>query len=156
MSEQNNEMMQMQQQLVQKQQELALAELTEKVKLLTANAAKAMADVDLIRAKTTEVKVGAVYSALQAGGVATQSPQVAPAGDEILRSSGWEDATPDPSIRDLSGAAVQGSAMGQLPPTTGPMPVPPQDAETDTADIQDLQPQTGQVGMQAGIETEEI
>jgi hypothetical protein len=156
MAEQNNEMMQMQQQLVQKQQELALAELTEKVKLLTANAAKAMADVDLIRAKTTEVKVGAVYSALQAGGVATQSPQVAPAGDEILRSSGWEDATPDPSIRDLSGAAVQGSAMGQLPPANGPMPVPPQDAETDTADIQDLQPQTGQVGMQAGIETEEI
>ncbi len=35
-----------------------------------------------------------VYAAMQAGGVAAQQPGIAAAGDSILRSSGWQDATP--------------------------------------------------------------
>ena len=151
-AEQNNEMAAMQQKMAQQQMELTMAELAQKVALLTAQAAKATAEVEMIMAKTTEVKVSAVYSALQAGGVATQTPQIAPAGDEILRSSGWRDATPDPSIAQLNEQQVQGPDMA-----TGPQPVPPMEAGPQGPEgIPDLQPQTGQVGMQAGIETEAI
>lgn len=140
-AEQNNGMIQAQQQAAVAQQQLVLAELEKKVAVLTAQAAKAMAEVDLIAAKTVSTKVEAVYAALQAGGTATSTPMIAPAGDEILRSSGWKDATPDPSIAQLSGPPVQ---PGQQPmPQQSPMP-------------QDVQAPTGMEGRRAGIETAAI
>ena len=68
---------------------------------------------------------------MQAGGVAAQQPGIAAAGDSILRSSGWQDATPQ---QPGSGAD---QAQGQ--------PVQPQQ-----------QPESGFQGERAGIETEEI
>jgi hypothetical protein len=140
-AEQNNEMAQMQQQAAIQQQQLAMAELEKKVAVLTAQAAKAMAEVELIAAKTVSTKVEAVYAALQAGGTATAAPMTAPAGDEILRSSGWQDATPDPSIAQLGGPPVQPD--GQMPPQ---MPMQPEQAQVPT----------GMEGRRAGIETQEI
>lgn len=134
-AEQNNEAAAQQAQLQQKQMELSMAELQQKVALITAQAAKAMAEVELVRAKATETKVSSVFAALQAGGAATANPQVAPAGDEILRSAGWVDATPDPTIAQLGGPPVQ-----QEPPTFDPVKAPDQ-------------PETGRVGMNAGMET---
>ena len=134
-AETNNEMAKQQAQMQQQQMQLAMQELSQKVALLTAQAAKAMAEVELVQAKAIESKVGAVYAALQAGGVVTQSPGIAPAGDEILRSSNWKDATPDPTIAQLGGPPVQPEQM-QAP--------------------QQLKPQTGQVGAKAGIETAAI
>lgn len=140
-AEQNNGMIQAQQQAAVAQQQLVLAELEKKVAVLTAQAAKAMAEVDLIAAKTVSTKVEAVYAALQAGGTATSQPMIAPAGDEILRSSGWQDATPDPTIAQLSGPPVQ---PGQQPmPQQSPMP-------------QDVQAPTGMEGRREGIETAAI
>jgi hypothetical protein len=140
-AEQNNEMAQMQQQAAIQQQQLAMAELEKKVAVLTAQAAKAMAEVELIAAKTVSTKVEAVYAALQAGGTATAAPMTAPAGDEILRSSGWQDATPDPSIAQLGGPPVQPD--GQMPPQ---MPMQPEQAQAPT----------GMEGRRAGIETQAI
>jgi hypothetical protein len=60
---------------------------------------------------------------------------VAPAGDEVLRSAGWADATPDPSIAQLGGPPVQ-----QEQPTFDPV------KEMD-------KPDSGRVGLNAGMET---
>lgn len=130
-AETNTQAAAQQQQLQQKQMELQLAEFQKKIELLTAQAAKAMADVELIKAKATESKVAAAYAALQAGGVATSQPQIAPAGDEILRSAGWVDATPDPSMAKLDTQPVQ--------------PIQPIQA-----------PATAETGMNAGMETARI
>jgi hypothetical protein len=147
-AEQNNEMAQMQQQAAIQQQQLVMAELTKKVEVLTAQAAKAMAEVDLIRAKAVSTKVEAVYAALQAGGTATSAPMTAPAGDEILRSSGWQDATPVPSIAQLGGPPVQPDGQMVQPPMA---PMKP-----DMPDMPDVQAPTGMVGRRKGIETPEI
>jgi len=113
-----------------------MAELQQKVALLTAQAAKASAEVEMILAKVTDTKVASVYSALQAGGVATQTPHIAPAADEILKSSGWKDLTPDPGIASLNGPPVQAEQAQQIPPIA--------------------RPQGPQEGMQQGIETQAI
>jgi hypothetical protein len=131
-AEQNNEQA-AQQQMAQAQMQLTMAELQQKVALITAQAAKAMAEVELVKAKATETKVSSVFAALQAGGAAVQNPQVAPAGDEILRSAGWSDATPDPTIAQLGGPPVQATTFD---------PVKALD-----------KPQTGRVGLNAGMET---
>lgn len=144
-AEQNNEMAQMQQQTAIQQQQLVMAELAKKVEVLTAQAAKAMAEVDLIRAKAVSTKVEAVYAALQAGGTATAAPMTAPAGDEILRSSGWQDATPDPSIAQLGGPPVQPAGQTIQPPMA---PMKP--------DMPNVEAPTGMQGRRQGIETPEL
>lgn len=145
--EQNSQMAQVQQQLQLQTAQLQVAELAKKVEVLTAQAAKAMAEVDAIKAKAVSTKVEAVYAALQAGGTATQSPFIAPAGDEILRSSGWSDATPDPTIAQLNSAPVQGDMQ----------PMPPQQAEPMQSGMPpEPMPETGMDGRRAGIETQGI
>ena len=96
---------------------------------LTAEVQKVLAQVAQIKAQATETNVGAAYSAMQAGGVAASSPGVAAAGDEILRSSGWQDATPQQPTPDPGGG-------GQIPPAKPPAPGAGR-----------------QVGMHQGIET---
>jgi hypothetical protein len=140
-AEQNNEMVQMQQKMAMAQAEAALGELQKKVELLSAQAAKAGAEVDLIRAKAVSTRVEAVYAALQAGGTATAAPMTAPAGDEILRSSGWQDATPDPTIAQLGGPPVQPDGQMVQPPREPMQP-----------DVPDVQAPTGMQGRREGIE----
>lgn len=163
-AEQESDAAKMQAQMQQMAQQLALAEAKAKVDKLVAEAEstraqvqKTMADIDLLIAKTVSTKVEAAYAALQAGGTATTSPFIAPAGDEILRSAGWKDATPDPSIAQLNGPPVQsepgthqllnkGQTFAVQP--RGVVEPAPADAEVD--------PQTGMVGRRAGIETQAI
>ena len=145
--EQDNPAVKAQAELAQAQAQLMLQEAKAKVDKLMADAelsgAKAretLANIDKIIAEAVNKRVEAVYAALQAGGVATSNPTIAPAGDEILRSSGWQDATPDPSIAQLDRAPVQ----------PGPDPVP---AQPMPPMAQDIQPPTGMVGVREGIET---
>lgn len=133
----------MQAQMAQQMQQIQLALQQAQLAFEQAKISKAEAEVNRIKAETAltqaraiDVKVTSVFAALQAGGVATQSPHIAPAGDEILRSSGWTDATPEPTIAELNAAGVQGELGGGMLPT-GP----------------DLQPQTGHVGQRSGVET---
>lgn len=125
---------QMQAQLAQQAQALQLQEIQAKVSKLAADTNKAVADAALTRAKEMESKVAAIYAAMQAAGVAVTSPHVAPAGDEILRSAGYTDATPTPTLAQLDGPAVQGD-------------VAPMDGDPTVA------PQTGEMGLHRGIET---
>lgn len=126
-AQQNSQMAQMQAQIAQLTQQLQIA-------LLQGQVAKVNAEGRRIDAQATAANVGAAYSAMQAGGVAVSSPMIAPAADEILRSAGWKDATPDQPMGNLP--------PGQQPPAQQvPPPVGPQAGE--------------QVGMQQGIETME-
>lgn len=176
LQEQNSPQGQMAQQLAQAQTQLALKEMEGRAakamadaQLAEAKAQQTLASIDLVVAEAVNKRVEAVYAALQAGGVATSNPTIAPAGDEILRSSGWQDATPNPSIADLNSQPVQaedgtmvrmnkGQAFAQEPrgntdPTEPGLPSDgqPQQMPSDAGP----QPATGMNGVRGGIETPE-
>lgn len=75
------------QQMQQQAQQIALA--TAQAKLAETQAKAALAE-----ATAMAKKIDAIFAAMQAAGVAATSPGVAPAGDAILQSAGWKDATP--------------------------------------------------------------
>lgn len=101
------------------QQRLAEAQVREQ----EAKAAKLLAEAQVAKTKVDEMlaniekilddrvgkRVETIFAALQAGGVATRDPVTAPAGDEILRSAGYKDLTPEPTIAQLAGPPVQGA-----------------------------------------------
>ncbi len=97
-----------------------------------------------------------MFVALQAGGSATMNPHTAPAGDEILRSAGWTDDTPDPSIAQLNTTPVQQSPGGAAPQvSTTSEPVPPSQMPVD-AEGQAAAIASPGAGARAGIETTRI
>lgn len=173
--EQNSPQGQMAQQLQQAQTQLMLKEMEGKAakamadaQLAEAKAKQTLASIDLVVAEAVNKRVEAVYAALQAGGVATSNPTIAPAGDEILRSSGWQDATPNPSIADLNSQPVQAQngtmvQMGaneqfaQEPRGTDPTePALPADGQPQQMPADGSpQPATGMNGVRGGIETPE-
>jgi hypothetical protein len=83
---------------------------------MKADAAQTAAQTDLIIAQAVDKKVASVFAALQAGGTATMNPTTAPAGDEILKSAGWVDMTPERSIGQLNGPPIQAQSGMVLPP----------------------------------------
>ena len=160
--EMNSQQAQAQQELQTRTQMAALAELEGKAKVAMAEAklrevkaAETLANIDLIVSKSISEKVSGIYAALQAAGVAVTSPLIAPAGDELLRSAGFKDSTPDPAIAQILGNQVQ-ALSGQ--PQPGGQPTPPQQAQPQqpVAGGQQVQPQTGMVGSHGGIETPRI
>lgn len=164
-------------------QEAQLAEQTAKAAKLAAEAEVAkkkvdemLANIKLIIAKTVDQRVETIFAGLQAGGTATRDPLIAPAGDEILRSAGYVDDTPVPSIAQLNGPPVQQQPATQRlmskgegfvqDPRLGPVVPPstngdmtPEPAGADAA-AQPQQPEmgmpTGHEGQRAGIQTDEI
>lgn len=142
---------------------------TAKVEELVANVKIAMEGAVVAMSKTM---VETIYAALQAGQVATASPFAAPAADQILSSSGFQDRSPDVPIADLNRQPVQ-ATEGQMQlvnkgqgyiepqreaPTTNEVPgvnQPEPEAPPPESPIPDLQPQTGMVGRRQGIETVE-
>jgi hypothetical protein len=151
------QMAQMQQQIQQLQLQEAqakIAKITAEAEAIKGKANETLANIELIVAKAVATKVEAAYAALQAGGVATQSPHIAPAGDEILRSSGWRDATPDPSIAKLAGPPVQTGQIGA--PASPEAAGAPDTPDPSRAGPPDLEPQTGMAGRREGIETPDV
>lgn len=136
-----------------------------RLEMVAVDMAKARADIEKTQSETIQNKVASIFAALQAGGVATQNPVIAPAGDEILRSSGFVDQTPTPTLAMLNGPPVQqqqgtsqvmnnnqrfaeeprGMDAGDLGPVEGPvngvdeqgMPLPMDgaDARSDIPDV---------------------
>jgi len=113
-----------------------------KIEQMQADISKTLADVDRIKALTVKANVDTAYAGMEAGGVATERPEVAPAGDAILKSAGWVDHTPAiaaqpgaetggpvPSNSAQPGSAQTGAADdGPVPPgmATANLPIPPQ------------------------------
>ena len=94
----------------QRMQEAQVAQL--EAKAMMDNATAMLRQVDAMAKRVT-----AAYEAMQAGGVAVQNPRIAPAGDEILRSAGWQDATPQQPIAGI--APEQAMQVGAMPPSAG-------------------------------------
>lgn len=143
----------------QMQQQLALAVSQLQVANLEKTVAKLDAEVGALRSKqantdadTIAKRVGAAYSAMQAGAVATESAHVAPAGDAILRASGWQDAQPA-GLGELGAPGEPGQIEGAPVVNGGPVapagpgpaqPTPPAAAPTGP-----------NAGMNRGIQTRE-
>lgn len=169
-AEKNSPQAMMQMQIQQQTMLLQMQQMAAMVEKTMAEAKKTMESIELIRAQAVETKVSAAYAGLQAGGVATSNPVIAPAGDEILRSSGWKDATPDPSIAQLNGPPVQAEqgthqvlGKGQsfaVEPRGNTDPVSPPDPADGMPSGEPPsaapQPATGMQGVNEGIETQRI
>lgn len=130
--------------LAQQMQDLQMQLQQGELAKLQALVAKTEAEVGRIQAETVKAKVDTAYAAMQAGGVATERPEVAPAGDAILKSADYQDATPrEPTP---SGAGLDPSGAAPIP---APAPAIPPGAP--------IEPRGGQaganVGGRAGIET---
>lgn len=136
----------MQAQMQLQMAQLQLAMLQAQVDKQAADTALVKANEALARAKEVDVKVSAVFAALQAGGAAATNPLIAPAGDEILKSAGWVDATPEQGIDGLA-------QSGAVAPGGGPNPQPPAEATPNEAFVPRREPQTGHVGANAGMRT---
>lgn len=160
--EQNSPAAQMQQQLAQAQAQLAIQEMQGKAakamadaNLAAAKAQETMANIDMIIANAVNKRVESIYAALQAGGVATTTPMIAPAGDEILKSAGFRDATPNPSIAQLDSQPVQQGQQPAVPANTNPeQPGLPDQGQPPVHPAAGApEPATGMVGVNQGIET---
>ena len=118
---------------------------------IKAQAEKTAAETELTKAKTMESKVGSVFAAMQAGGVATERPEIAPSGDEILRSAGWVDESPVEETRQEEPAGIY-SDSGMDDVNSQPIQQPViANTQPETS-----QPQTGLVGLRSGMETARI
>lgn len=135
-AQQQSPMAQMQNQIMQMQQQLQMALMQGQVAESQAKAAKA-------EAEAMSKRIEATYTALQSAGVAAQNPTIAPAGDAILRSSGWKDMDQQPG----TGAEI---AQGATPPQN-------MDADQAMADMNDdMQESSPHVGQNEGIETQTL
>lgn len=71
-----------------------------------------VAKAQLVLADTVESRIRGMYESMQAAGTAVTNPRIAPAGDEIWRSAGGRDATP----QSTTAGALQGvPEQAQIP-----------------------------------------
>lgn len=162
-AEQNNDQAKQQAQMQQQMQQMQMQQQMLAIQKMQADISKTLADVERIRADaikvatdTVKAKVDTAYAAMQAGGVATERPDIAPAGDAILHSAGWQDATPETNMQ-------QEAAM----PQNSPVPAEAQ-AQADgmiggNSQGQDSNPLTppsanvgANIGERAGMRTSEV
>lgn len=166
--DQNNDAAQAQAQMAQQMQQLQLQSAQLAVAKLQGEVEKLAAEVEKAKAIATKTNVDAAYAGMQAGGVATERPGVAPAGDAILLSAGYVDKTPK-AAPDTGPAptGVPDSAVAAAPvaPAVAATPagtdiVPAQAEPNAGASDAGRDPVGGQVGAGvgegAGIETARI
>lgn len=142
-AEQNNPQAQVAAQMAQKTQEIQIA-------MMEGQLAKLQGEINRISAETARAEADALlkrlsgaYAAMEAAGVAISSPGVAPAGDELLRSAGWKDATPEDDTTTTLQANGGTGPANPANPSAGIQPLTPAIPE-----------RTGpNVGMNAGMET---
>lgn len=139
MQMQESEAAKQQAQMAQMAQQLAMAVEQAKLAELQGKSAKASADAMRSEAQTMKTRIEAIYAAMQAAGVAAENPLVAPAGDAILQSAGFADATPEQpgSGAELAAGAPpsDGAPQGQMSPESMPSPNEGQTEGIETAEI---------------------
>lgn len=113
------------------------------LEILEQNVKKISEQVADIKASRISKTVQTTYAAMQSGGVAATNPAAAAAGDEILRSAGWEDAHPQET-----------TAQAMATPVDGAVPTEPIEeiarAVTPSSEV------GSHVGMMSGFKTPEI
>lgn len=152
--EQNTAAMEQQQKIQMMQVELQMALAKAKVAEVEANAMKR-------ESEAMNKRIEAVYAAMQAAGIAAENPQVAPAGDGILRAAGWHDVTQS----DEGAQGEQPAAEGdQIDDETQHEVVEQALAEQEPQEMQGMPPSNGHgakpssphVGRRQGIQTPEM
>lgn len=113
--------------------------LQAKADLMTAQARKAEADIELTRSRTVNERMTTMYSSTQAAQVLMQIPGAAAMSDGLLHSSGFED-------QDAGTIVPQEPALD-----AGQVVEPPADIPTNT---DPLTPASPAQGLNAGIETQ--
>jgi len=113
--------------------------LQAKADLMTAQARKAEADIELTRSRTVNERMTTMYSSTQAAQVLMQIPGAAAMSDGLLHSSGFEDQDAGPIV-------PQEPALD-----AGQVVEPPADIPTNT---DPLTPASPAQGLNAGIETQ--
>lgn len=164
-AEQSSPQAQQQQQMQQQMQEAQMAQTKATLDKLVAEAQRILAQAEqikaqalstaaqaeLTKAKTMETKVGSAFAAMQAGALATERPEIAPAGDEVLRSAGWVDMMPaDAQQPTIPTQIYGGNDSGQV----NPQPI--EQPNIVSVHPEKNQPETGLVGLKSGIETTRI
>jgi hypothetical protein len=122
-AERDNDQAKQQAQIQQQMQEIQVKQAQLSLEKMQADIEKALADVDRIKAIAVKTNVDSAYAGMQAGGVATERPEIAPAGDAILKSSGWVDHTPQT-------ATPQEAQMPQNAPVPQQQEAAPSQAES--------------------------
>lgn len=143
-AEQNNDQAKQQAELQQQLQQLEVQKMQLEVAKLNAEVKRLDADASRLDAVATKTKVDAAFAGMQAGAVATERPEVAPAGDAVLKSAGYVDMTPN---QGTPAGPMASSAM-LAAPTSADVPVDKRDPVGGTVGAN--------VGEHAGIETPEI
>lgn len=113
-ADQNNDAAKAQAAMAEQMQQLQFQLAQLNVSKMSAEVERIGADVLRLHAIATKTNVDAAYAGMQAGGVATERPEVAPAGDAILRSAGFKDQTPAEGTPP--GAAESVDAQQQVAP----------------------------------------
>lgn len=110
--------------------------------------------IDKLIAETADINVKTQYSAMQTAGAIVQTPQIVPVGDELMKSAGYKDANGLPSTQVPD---MQQQAPDMQQNTSPQFPAIPQDAmPQDPSQIQQVDPQSPALGMNQGIETQQI
>jgi hypothetical protein len=161
-AEQNTESNKRQQQMQAQMQDLQQQAAQLNLQKTQAELDKALAEVERIRAIALKTNVDAAYAGMQAGGVATERPEIAPAGDAILKSAGWIDKTGGKGVSGNT-PPVNPAPPDNLPTATTPTTIEPAISATPPPvfpDTRQRDPVGGQVGANVGerrgIETAEM
>jgi hypothetical protein len=142
-AERDSDAAKQQMQMEQQMQQLNMLTAQLQAKKLEAEVARIGADMQRLLAQATKTNVDAAYAGMQAGGVATERPEVAPAGDAILKSAGFKDQTPDEGTP--TGATPIASSDGGTSQNAATAPI-----EDPSVPVQDRDPAGGQVGANVG------
>jgi hypothetical protein len=127
--QQQSPMVQMQNQMQQMQAQLQMA-------LMQGQVAKANADAARAEAEAMNKRVEAVYASMQSAGIAATNPTIAPAGDAILRSAGWQDQDKQAGTGAQEAASAQPAQ--QMPNGNGAQPASPFSGEREGIETQQL------------------
>jgi hypothetical protein len=145
-----------------------VADLAADAQIKQAKAVETMARVDLMQQEIVDKAVAAMYSAFQAAGLAVNNPDIASAGDSLLKAAGWKDRG---EMAAAAGGLSAGDGMAEAGPTdavAASSANPDELAPAGMGSDMPLEPQPSapsnsagmtagmNVGMNAGIETPAI
>ena len=154
-AQQQAQLVQAQAQLQVKTMEATVSKLQAEVLRLQADTGRLTAETERAMAEAVNRRVEAAFAAMQAAGVAVSNANIAPAGDEILRSAGWQDATPQEGVTGVTEAT--GVVPQAVQPMGGNVPIEvPQVPKVTQPAVAAVQPKSPFLGERAGIETPEL
>ena len=145
--QQDPEKEQLKQQVQQAMQQIQALEQQLKMKnppeIIAAQVAKMQAEIEAIKASTVDANLKAMYSSMQAAGIAAKSPSVVPIADSMLTSSGFVDA---------DGGQLVDQGQQQVNPALAQQ----QAQQTNIVPQQIQQPPSPAQGVNGGIETQQL